>query len=152
MDELYYPGVTPVSLLRADATLPAAGAYTTPVELVCIGESTITFYIGYTRGGAGGSVGIVIDVSPYGTDAAALDTLIWARTSVKSLAAAAVGADNASNIQREGIMTYTSTGAGQEVFAVTLEPLKTAERVRISLAEIGAVATPGDCEVVAYQE
>jgi len=148
----YYPGLTPVSELRADATLPAAGAYTTPVELPCVGETAITFYIGYTRGGAGGSVGIVVDVSPYATDAGALGTLVWGRLSTKQFAVFAAGADTASGIQREGIITYTSTGATQEVFALTVEPLRTAERIRISVAEIGAVGTPGDCEIIAYQE
>ena len=144
--------IEPVSVLRAAAILPADGAYDTPTELACVGQETITLYVRYLRGGVGGSVNLLIEVSPYSADANTLGTLVWSRLGVEQLAAFAAGADTVSGVQRKGAILYTAVGAGAEVFTYTLTLDRNVERIRVSVAEVGAVGTPGNCEIIAYQD
>ena len=144
--------IEPVSVLRAAAALAGAGAYDVPEELACVGQKPITLYVRYLRGGVGGAVDLLIEVSPYSTDANTLGTLVWSYLAVEQLGAFAAGADNVSALQRKGPMTYTSTGAGAETFTYTLTLDRSVERIRVSVAESGAVGTPGNCEIVAYQD
>ena len=144
--------VEPVSVMRAAAILPAVGAYDTPDVLACVGQETVTLYVRYLRAGVGGAVDILIEASPYSADANTLGTLIWSYLAVEQLGAFAAGADNVSALQRKGPITYTSTGAAAETFTFTLTLDRNVERIRVSVAESGAVGTPGNCEIVAYQD
>jgi len=153
MDAFYYGGVVPVSVLRAAAILLGAGAWdAAPTELACVGEKPITLYVRYLRGGAAGAVDLLIEVSPYSADGNALGTLIWSYLSVEDLGAFAAGADNLSELQRKGPITYTATGAGAEVFTYTLTLDRTVERIRVSARESGNVGAPGNCEIIAFQD
>ena len=149
----FYPGVTPVTELRADAILLGAGAWdAAPTEMQCVGSNPITLYLGYIRGGAAGAVDLLVEVSPYSTDAGALGTVVWAYRGVEQVGAFAAGADTVSGLQRLGPITYTATGAGQENVVYSLEVEHTVERIRVSARESGNVGAPGTCEIIAFQD
>lgn len=126
-------------IARVSAALPAAGAYdATPLALQCPGFDFVTFYCSYTRGAAGGSVRVRLDVCPDQNAAPA-----WTQQSLYAAAAVVAGADASSLEQRETIL-YTSTGAAAELFVIGPVALKgTVERLRVACAEVGSVANPG---------
>jgi hypothetical protein len=69
-----YPLASANPTVRADAALPAAGAWDAdPVEFNVWGYSTVTFYITYTRGAVGGEVDWIIESSPRSADAAGVE-------------------------------------------------------------------------------
>ena len=85
---------------RAAAALPAAGAWdAAPLVVFTEDSDDVAIYLSYTRGGAGGSVRIRIEVSPYSLDMPVVQS--WYYPSVKSVGAFAAGADVASALQRE---------------------------------------------------
>jgi len=135
-------------ILRAAAILPAAGAFdAVPLELAVAGFRSVVLYITYTRGGAAGSVRASIEVSPFAANRV-LPLQSWYHAALYAAAIVAAGVDAVSPVQREDIR-YQATGATAEMFAYG--PIQLAgdvERLRIACAEEGAVATPGDCEIV----
>ena len=141
-------GVPSLQTARPAVALPDGGVYdAAPLEMVCAGAEYVTAYITYTRGGAGGSVRIRPEFSPYSADVAGVED--WFPASVKQVGAFAAGVDTASGVQRENGVLYTATGAGAETF--TYGPIilgATAERMRIMCQEVGAVATPGTCHII----
>ena len=142
-----WPVTNPVTI-RASAALPAAGAYdATPLEVAVASIDWITFYIAYTRGGAGGDMRFRIQWSPYAATVAGVEN--WFTGGLFAAGAVASGADSVSNLQREAI-EYGSTGAGAEtVIYGPLEIRGTIERLRVAYAESGAVGTPGTTHIVA---
>lgn len=134
-----------VQTARALAVLPAAGAWdAAPLVLQCPGFDYVTLYITYTRGGAGGSVELAVDVNDDALAGA------WHQTTIYSPGTVAVNTDTSSNVQREGVL-YGATGAATET--VVYGPIHigaTIERLRILAREVGAVATPGTCYVEAH--
>jgi hypothetical protein len=131
-------------VVRVSAVLLGAGAYdATPLELCCPGFDFVTLFGTYTRAGAGGSVRMLLDFSAASTGA------VWYRKSLYGPAVVAAGADAASLEQRESLL-YTSTAVGAELFMFgPIELDGTVERLRVACAEVGAVATPGTCELLA---
>lgn len=133
--------------IKAAATLPAAGAWDTPIEIACAGFDWVMFYFTYTRGAAGGAVDFQIQTSPYSADVAGVED--WFPQSVYAAGAVAVNADTASNVQRD-IVTYGATAAAVETWnygPIFLDG--TVERLRIRTRESGVAGTPGDCHIVA---
>jgi hypothetical protein len=109
----------------------------------CAGFDSVTLYISYTRGAAGGDVQFRIDYSPDSAGA------VWHQGSVYAAGAVASGADTVSNVQREEI-EYGSTGATAELFVHGPIALNgTVERIRVVAQESGVVGTPGNCEIEA---
>ena len=129
---------------RVSAVLLGAGAFdAAPLELACPGFDFVTFFVTYTRAGAGGSVRLRPEFSPVSAGA------VWHQKALYGPAVVAAGADAASLEQRESIL-YTSTAAGAETSVLGPFDLNgTVERLRVACAEVGAVATPGTCEVLA---
>jgi hypothetical protein len=142
-------GIPGLQTARAAAALPAAGVYdAAPTIMPCGGAEYVTLYVTYTRAGAGGSVRVRPEFSPYSAVVAGVEN--WFPASVKQVGAFAAGADTVSGAQRENGVLYTSTGVGAETFAygpIALEA--TVERLRVMCQEVGAVATPGACHIVA---
>jgi hypothetical protein len=140
--------VNPITV-RAIAALPGGGAYdAAPTPFSVASLSYVTLYFQYIRGGAGGSFGFRIDISPFSADQLVFEN--WYRTALYQAGVLAAGADVASAIQREAITYQATAGAAIETFVYgPIEILGTVERIRIACAEIGAVATPGTCGIVA---
>lgn len=142
-------GVPSLQTARAAAALPGGGVYDpAPLEMVCAGAQYVTLYVTYTRAGVGGSVRVRPEFSPYSADVAGVED--WFPASAKNVGAFAAGADTVSGVQRENGVLYTATGVGAETFAygpLTLEG--TVERLRVLCQEVGAVATPGACHIMA---
>ena len=144
------PGLSPVNTFRAEAALPGAGAYdAAPTVVHTAGAEEILLYCAYDEaaGGAAGSVGVIVEASPYSVDHATL--LNWYRLSVVNVGAFAAGADVAEEVQREGAMDYEPTAATREGFILGAYGLKGAvARMRVSCAETGQVGFPGLMHVV----
>lgn len=119
---------------RASAVLQAAGAYdTSPIPLPDNTFTELTFFIAYTRGGAGGAISYKVEFSN--------DGFTWYQTAQFSPPAIAAGADSVFLTQRNELK-YQATGATQERFT---SPTFTVvgQFARISAKESGAVGTPG---------
>lgn len=128
--------------VKVSAALPAAGAYDVPLELFCPGFDVVTLFVKYTRAGAGGSVRLLPEFMLTGSTA-------WYRKSLYGPPVVVAGADAAGLVQSETLL-YTSTAAGAESFVFgPLELDGTIEKMRVSCAEVGAVATPGTVEIIA---
>lgn len=127
---------------RADAVLPAAGAWdAAPTELFIGGASKVTLTFFYTRGGAAGAFDFELEVAD--TNAAAR----WYNSALYEPGVLAAGVDTASGIQREYI-TYTATGAGDELFVYGPVSLGGAiEWLRVPCRESGNAGAPGDLRV-----
>ena len=131
---------------RAAAVLTAAWDVT-PLEVVCASAISVTFYITYTRGAAGGAVDSQVQTSPYSLDRAGVED--WFTEDIFSSGAVAAGVDVASRIQRN-ILTYQATGAAAEMYVI--DPIElggVVERIRIPCRESGDPQTPGTCHIVA---
>lgn len=130
-----------VQTARANAALPAAGAYdATPTVMHCAGFETCTLFIAYTRGGAGGDMQFRVEVSPDSAGA------VWHRGGIYAPGGVASGADTVSNLQREDV-EYGSTAAGAEAVVYGPFDLRGAARLRIPCRESGAVGTPGTAAI-----
>jgi len=133
---------------RAAAALGAAGIWdAAPTEVVCAGALSVTYYLTYTRGGAGGAVDSQIQTSPYSADRAGVED--WFTQDIYAGAAVVPGADTTSTIQRE-LITYQAVAAAAEMYV--LDPIDlggTVERIRIRCRESGNVGLPGDVHIVA---
>ena len=144
-DQLY------LAITRVSAALAGAGAWdATPIELEAAHANYISFYFTYTRGGAAGAFDYRIQVTPYSLDAGvAAGAQVWSRLSVLDAGAVVAGVDAASLVQRDQV-TYTTTGAAVEAFAIGPFELKgTIERIRIAARESGNVGTPGTLQIQA---
>ena len=127
----------PQQTMRASAALPAAGAYdAAPLAIECMGWTHMTLLCTYTRGALGGAVTFYLDLS-YGPA-----PTVYYRMTCYQAGALAVGADVASNVQRE-TLTYGSQGAAAERFAYDLIIPSNIKNIRLAAAESGVVGTPG---------
>ena len=133
---------------RAAAALGAAGIWdAAPTEVVCGSALSVTYYITYTRGGAGGAMDSQIQTSPYSVDRAGVED--WFTQDVYAAGAVNPGADTASTIQRD-VVTYQAVAAAAEMYP--LDPIDlggTVERIRIRCLESGNVGAPGTAHIVA---
>lgn len=134
-----------IQTVRVSNILPAAGAYDpAPVAIQCPGFKRVTFYVTYTRGGAGGAVDFKVEAKRAPTS-----LTVWHQLAQYSSGALTAGTDTTSNVQREEVR-YQATGAAAERFVFGPIDLEgTVEQIRVSCQESGAVATPGTCEIIA---
>ena len=135
-------------VVRASAALSGGGVWdAAPTEFSVAGIGAITFYITYTRAGAGGAFDLQLRSSPYSADVVGVQS--WFAMSLYTSGVLAAGVDTQSRIQAEYI-TYQATAAGAEVFVYgPVELMGTVERLRVRCRESGAVATPGTVHIVA---
>lgn len=128
-------------ILRAEAALPAAGAWdATPLERTSPTFDSFTLFFKYTRGAAGGGFDFKVEFSLDGTD--------WYQSSILAPGLVAPGADITSEFQRE-LFTYTSQGAAAEFVAFGPIHINGAfDQIRVSARESGVVGTPGDLSVL----
>jgi len=144
-----YVSVDALQVARASAALLAAGAWdAAPTELNCEHASSVTLFLSYTRGAAGGAFDFQIQVSPYSADGlAAAGAAVWLMQSVYLSGGVVPGADTVSNVQRE-IVRYGSTAVGQEGFIYgPVELAVGAQRLRVRAREAGVVGTPGTLQI-----
>lgn len=141
------PGQNKLVQFRADAALTAAFDVA-PLELPCADASTLTLFLSYTRGAAGGAFDFQIWVSPYAVAAnLATGAEEWLSLSQYASAVIAAGVDSTGLVQRERL-SYTSTGAAAEGFVYGPIALGgTLERIRIPALESGVPGTPGDLQI-----
>jgi hypothetical protein len=131
------------AVLRVAAALAGASAWdAAPLEIPIAGFDWATFYVSYTRAGAGGAVDMRIQVrTPIAVQ--------WYRTTLLATGVLAAGADVQNRIQAD-FLTYASTAAGVE--RVVYGPVQLAQGpdlIRIACRESGAPATPGTVEILA---
>lgn len=134
--------VEPIQRIRAVDALPAAGAWEIGAWFPCAGFHWLSLYIHYQRGAAGGAVEFYLLFRPGPiTPGAALGTF---QMSAYAVGPVVVGADTASQLQRESV-TYTSTGAAAEgpIFG-PIALRGTAEYFAINCRETGVPGTPGN--------
>lgn len=124
------------------AVLPAAGAFSTSAPIACNTFTQITFHFSYTRGAAGGAVTYKVEFTNSVTKNK------WKQIAEFTPPAVVAGADSNVPTQRAQF-TYTSTSANEEGF-MSPSLNVSANFVRISVAESGAVGTPGQVEVEYY--
>ena len=127
------PGVNAYNLARALAALPAAGAYdASPTEIDVQRAESVTLYIQYTRGAAGGDMQFKVEVSPFAQDTdAPAGVSAWYQTTLFAPGVVASSADSLSVIQRNET-EYGSTAAGAESFAYgPIELDQTVQRLRV---------------------
>lgn len=146
-DSILNSPITNPLLFRAAAALPAAGAWTTPLEVAVPYKGELALYCTYTRGALGGACDIQPEYSPRSVDAAGVED--WFMQTEYSAAVLAAGVDSQSRLQRE-YFTYGSTAAGAENFVVKIDIDATVERVRVRARESGVVATPGNLAIYGY--
>lgn len=146
--ESSYPVITNPVAVRLTAALPAAGAWdANPIAISCAGLRYVTFYLEYTRGGAGGAVDVQLLYSPYAADVPLI--VSWFEQSHVAAGILAAGVDTQSRTQRE-YYTYQATAAGIESFVLgSLDLGHTVERLQMCARESGAVGTPGNLRVMA---
>ena len=131
---------------RVFAALPAAGAYDTPVESFIIGSVQATICGEYTEGVAGGSVRLNAEVSPYGDDVAA-PALSWFPVTAYGQVAVVAGNLTASLLEPE-VWTFDPVTVAREGFILTFDIPASMARVRVAVAELGQVGTPGSCGLI----
>jgi hypothetical protein len=153
MQEFFYAHprgwANPVTL-RADDTLPAAGAWETGAATNIWTATGVTLAFTYERGAAGGAFDWQIEVSLYSVAALVpAGASEWVTESIYSAGAVVLGADTQSDAQRD-YHTYKSTGAGDEDFSYELELPTPIERIRIRVREsaLGVQGSPGDLNVI----
>lgn len=140
-------GVEPRQTLRARAALPAAGAFdATALEIDVQEFPRLTIFGDYERGGAGGSVDIAVQWSPY-QDAEALAIvaaggIAWYPVMHVDANVLAPGTVEITDIQ-ERYIRYQPPTADQSALSFTVDIPSSAERFRCLCAESGAVGTPG---------
>lgn len=140
----------PRNILRLPVALEAAGALSI-YPLFCSNHEYLNLYIGYLRQGAGGAYSLSVDYSAFSTDAEAVAAGVqtWFRDPAFVVGAVAAGTLTTSLVQQEEV-SYTSVGAAQENIMLQILVRKGMERIRISVAETGAIATPGILEITSY--
>ena len=139
---LYNLNMAPI-VLRAFTALPAAGAYDTPVPTAIVGSVHATIFGEYTQGAPTGSVRLRIEVSPFSADQTA-PALTWFPMTSFGQGVPAAGALTASIIEPE-VVTFDPVTANREGFIFDVAVPASAERIRVSVAELGVVGTPGSC-------
>lgn len=130
------------SLIRAEATLPAAGAFSVSDAIPCNTFKQVTFHFAYTRGAAGGALRYKVEFTNDKNFA------IWKQVCEFSPPTIVAGTDSVTSSQRTSFQ-YTSTAVGREAFMSPTFNVS-GRFVRISVAESGAVGTPGIASVECY--
>lgn len=145
------PGWENPVILRANAALPAAGAWdAAPTESFVSGAENMTLAFTYQRNAVGGAFDWQLQISIYAV-AANVPTGAdeWVTEAVYAAGAVAAGADTTSRVQRE-LQTYQATGAAAESFPIgPIELNGTVERIRVRAKESGVVGTPGTLQITA---
>jgi hypothetical protein len=150
MQEFFYAHprgwANPVTM-RADDTLPAAGAWDTGEATNIWTATGVTLAFTYERGAAGGAFDWQIELSVYSVAGLVpAGSSEWITEAAYRAGALAAGSDVVNFVQRD-YQTYTSTGAGDEDFSYILELPTPVERIRILVRESGATGNPGDLNV-----
>ena len=145
-----YIGVLTQQVARASAALPAAGAWTTPTELVCAQARNVTLHFMYTRGAAGGAFDFQVAVSPYSIAALVpAGGAEWTTMALYESGAVAANTDSQSQVQREYI-TYGGVDANGDAFVYgPIDLAERVERIRVRARESGVVGTPGTLQIEA---
>ena len=131
-------------IIRAESTLPAAGAFDTSAPIACNSFKQITFHFTYIRGAAGGALTYKVEFTNSLTPSPGL----WKQVAEFSPPAIVAGTDSLIPTQRTAFK-YVSTAAGREGFMSPAFNVS-GNFVRISVAESGVVITPGEASVDIY--
>ena len=142
-----FPPLTNPFTFRASAALAGAGAWdATPLTIACPQRGSLTLFLSYTRGAAGGAFDYQLQVSPYSATVAGVEN--WFNESEFSAAVLAAGVDSQSRLQQEYI-TYGSKAAAIENVVYGPVQLEAGiERIRLVARESGVVGNPGTLHVV----
>lgn len=120
-----------------DTALPGAGAFVAGQIDVPRGTRYVTFWISYTRGGAGGSPVFRASSRPSGASA-------WARMPLVDPSSLVTAAPNASqNFYQEDHNGPAPADGNPITYDLTFELPMNTTTVQLEVAELGAVATPG---------
>jgi len=128
---------------RAFTALPAAGAYAVLDEQHIVGNVHATIFGEYTQGAPTGSVRLLFEFSPYSVDQTA-PALSWFPMMAYGQGAPAAGALTVSILEPE-VVTFDPVTANREGFIFDFDVPSSVERIRVSVAELGVVGTPGSC-------
>lgn len=131
-------------IVRASSTLPAAGAFSSSDPIACNQYKQIAFHFNYTRGGAGGAITYFIEF----TNNVSLTPIKWKQTAQFDPPAIVAGSNVIIPTQK-ALFKYQATGATEEGFMSPVFNVS-GNFVRISVAESGAVGTPGTASVDIY--
>jgi hypothetical protein len=114
---------------------------TNPTEIACAGAWWVRLYFSYIRGAAGGRFEYRYEVSPYSADQTA-PIESWFRGSLYVPGVLAIGADVASNVQRETV-NYMAIGDDPETFvSPPIHLAGASERFRLFAREHPLGTTP----------
>jgi hypothetical protein len=130
--------------VRTAAALPAAGAFSSSDPIACNQYKQIAFQFNYTRGAAGGAVTYKIEF----TNSLTPVPIKWKQTAQFDPPAIVAGTDTTIPTQR-ALFKYQATGGTEEGFMSPVFNVS-GNFVRISVAESGAVGTPGTASVEIY--
>lgn len=147
----YPPGTTPLpsnfgkaGTYLASAALPAAGAYTAPQALgVPDGSKYITFWITYTRGGAGGYPAFKPQFQGNG-----VGIQMSGNTMLDLSSFAAAAPLGAVNFYVEQLKGPAPSDADALSYQLTFKLPAFVTIVELLAAEVGAVGTPGTIEIL----
>ena len=127
----------PLAALFASQALPAAGAFVAESAAVPRGTKYVTFWVTYTRGGAGGAP--VFRASSRPSSASS-----WARVPLVDKGSFAAATPNASEDFYQEDHNGPAPADGDPVtYDLTFELPANANAVQLEVAELGAVGTPG---------
>lgn len=145
----YSEDYDPYQVLKVFEALPAAGAFDTPREIAIVDFSEFALFLSYEDGGGtGGSVDVRIELSPHTSDAVApANTAVWYTLTETAVATITPGTSAAVTVQDQ-ITTFTPTTTSTEGVVITSSDVLQAQRLRISVAESGDIANPGNCSLI----
>lgn len=129
--------------LIIEDTLPAAGAELKLAPIAINTFADFTPLLGYVPNGAGGAINVRIEISHDNSPDS-----YYAIGESQSPAIVA-GNDVIINTQRSAI-TYTGVGGGGPEFVTLPTYTVVGSWLRITVAETGAVGTPGDFRIALY--
>ena len=144
------PVIANPATARADAVLPAAGAWdAAPTVIPCAGYGWVRFYFAYQRSAqeSAGSLTYQYEISPYYADLG--EKTDWITQTAYAPAPLTPCLDVCSEVQNEDV-TYCSLTTDVETFASP--PIHLAgwvERIRIACRESGLLDAPGNAQVIA---
>lgn len=137
-------------VLKTFAALPAAGAYDTPREVSIVEFISLFLFLTYEDGGGtGGAVDLLVEYSPHANDAdAPANTAVWYRATAVSVATITPGTSATETVQ-DKVTTFTPTSTDPEGIIIELIGYaQQAQRLRVSVAESGDTAAPGNCALI----
>jgi hypothetical protein len=130
--------------VRTETALPAAGAFSASGPIACNTYKQIAFQFNYSRGAAGGALTYKVEF----TNSLTPSPILWKQTAQFDPPAIVAGTNTTIPTQRSQFK-YTSTAAGREGFMSPVFNVS-GNFVQISVAESGAVGTPGTASVEIY--